>query len=415
MPSSSSRRFIFIDVLRSLAIALALLAHALNDFDVPGRLSEAEYVALRGLTRAAAPTFIFLFGMMLELVYARRARSNGLATVVPHLLWRSLQCYAGYLATVCAGVLFGLFGWTHALQAAVFIFGAHHGNILKYYTVALVVAVPLLAARQRLGLKRTLALCVGIWLLSPLLNGIAALPVGRFGGLLSLLTQMLPYSLTFIGAGMWVGNSLRRGASLSRSVHTHAGLVLIACASVGGVLIWMMGPQTVLFSYLDYYAFRNSYHVGYYAIGLLQATGLCLLFFHLFPLHHSVLRPTSPLLAFGRSSLLSFTLGNIVLNGLVGRLTLTPHGGLLLTLGYLAFVLGLVLLFERVLGYLRSHPRLAVAERPFTLLRHHLIGPASAALVFTGRVSLQRLGHLLPASAAGPRTEAKTADGVSQG
>ncbi|MFP4228865.1 MAG: OpgC domain-containing protein, partial [Salinivenus sp.] len=396
MSSSSSRRFIFIDVLRSLAIALALAAHALNDFDVPARLSQAEFVTLRGLTRAAAPTFIFLFGMMLELVYARRAESNGLPSVVPHLLWRSLQCYAGYLATVLAGLCFGLFGWTHALQAGVFILGAHHGNILKYYTVALVVAVPLLAVRKRLGLKRTLALCLGVWLLSPLLNGLATLPVGRFGGLLSLLTQMVPYSLTFIGAGMWVGAGLRRGASLMRSVHRHIGMVLLACGSVTGILIWTMGAQTVVHSYLDYYAFRNSYHVGYYAIGLLQATGLCLLFFHLFPLREARLTPSSPLLAFGRSSLLSFTLGNIVLNGLVGRLTLTAYEGLSLTVGYLIVVLGLVLLFEWVLRFLRSQPTLRIVERPQALIQAYLVAPACAALVSTGRTGLRRAKTLFP-------------------
>lgn len=395
MSSSSSRRFIFIDVLRSLAIALALAAHALNDFDVPARLSEAEFVTIRGLTRAAAPTFIFLFGMMLELVYARRAESNGLPAVVPHLLWRSLQCYAGYLATVLAGACFGLFDWTHALQAAVFIFGAHHGNILKYYTIALVVAVPLLFVRQRLGLRGALALCLGVWLLSPLLNGIAALPVGRFGGLLSLLTQMIPYSLTFIGAGMWVGASLRRPTALSRRFHWNTGMVVAICGTVVSILIWMMSPQTVLHSYLDYYAFRHSYHVGYYAIGLLQATGLCLLFFHLFPLRFSVLTPASPLLAFGRSSLLSFTLGNVVLNGLMGRLTLTAYGGLVATGVYLIAVLALVLLVEWGLPQLRAYPHLAWIDRPIELLQTRLVVPTATTLVSTGRTGFSRVARFV--------------------
>ena len=75
---STRRRYIFVDVLCSLAIALAMAAHALNDFDVLSRLTEAEFTAVRFLTRAATPSFIFMFGMMLELVYARRISTSGI-------------------------------------------------------------------------------------------------------------------------------------------------------------------------------------------------------------------------------------------------------------------------------------------------------------------------------------------------
>ncbi len=388
---STRRRYLFVDVLRSLAIALALAAHAFNDFNVLDHLSGLEYTALRSLTRAAAPSFIFMFGMMLELVYARRIAASGLSPVVPTLLWRSLQCYFGYVLTVLAGWVLGLFDWSHALQALVFIFGGHHGNILKFYTVALLVAIPLLALRDRMGLGLTLGVCFGLWLLSPLLNALATLPVGRFGGILELGTQMIPYSLTFIGAGMWVGNSLRRPETLSARFHLHVGLLLAVCAGGVGLLMLQSSPSAVLYSYLDYYEYRDSYHIGYYLLGLLQALGLCLLFFHLVPYGRTSLSPGSPLLTFGRASLLSFTLGNIVLNVLVGRVFSTGYDGLVFTVGVLGLVLVLALGLERLLRAVRTRPQLSILLRPATLLQERLVAPASTVLLRAGRAVQARV------------------------
>jgi hypothetical protein len=393
---STRHRYIFVDVLRSLAIALALAAHALNDFDVLSRLTEAEFTAVRILTRAATPSFIFMFGMMLELVYARRIATSGLPAVVPKLLWRSLQCYFGYVLTVLTGWSLGLFDWTHATQAAVFIFGAHHGNILKFYTVALLVAIPLLALRNRVGLGLTLTFCFGLWLISPLLNTIAAVPVGRFGGILELGFQLIPYSLTFIGAGMWVGNSLRRPDNLSARFHLHIGHLLAICAGGVGLLMLQSSPSAVLHSYLDYYDYRHSHHIGYYLIGLLQALGLCLLFFHLIPHHRSTLSPSSFLLTFGRASLLSFTLGNIVLNVLVGRVFPTAYEGLFLTIGVIGLVLLLALGMERLIRAIRTHPRLSILVHPAILLQNRLVGPASTALLDAGRWARNRLHKRAP-------------------
>jgi hypothetical protein len=384
-------RFVFVDALRSLAIALALAAHAVNDFGIPQHLSGIEFSVLRGLTRAAAPSFIFMFGMMLELVYARRIADSGFTAVVPKLMWRSLQCYMGYVVTVLAGWGFGLFDWAHAAHAMLFIFGAHHGNILKFYTVALLVAIPLLALRTRMGLGPTLAVCFGLWLLSPLLNAIAALPVGRFGGILELGAQTIPYSLTFVAAGMWVGNSLRQPEHLSARFHRHVGLLLLASAGGAALLMLHSSPSAVLHSYLDYYEYRQSHHIGYYLLGLLQALGLCLVFFHLVPYRRSLLSPSAAVLTFGRTSLLSFTLGNVVLNALVGRVVPSAVEGLLLTLGVLGLVLVLALGMERLLRRLHTHPEFSILLRPALMLQEQIVRPASIVLLDIGRSAQKQL------------------------
>lgn len=380
--SSSQPRLIFVDVLRSLAIGLALTAHALNDFNIPSQLSENGFIIIRSVTRAATPSFIFLFGMMMELVYARKLKEVGPSTIVPKLIWRSLQCYFGYLITVSAGFVAGLFDITHALQAAVFIFGGHHGNILKFYTVALVVAIPLLILRNRVGLFPILILCLSMWGFSPLLKAVNSIHVGRFNGLLELLVQMIPFSLTFIGAGMFAGTALRnQGKALVRSFYRHTTTIGAICLAIVGFLVWKSSPGEVLHAYLDYYEYRQSYHIGYYAIGLLQTIGLCLLFFHLFPPPKQQLSPRSFVLSFGRSSLLSFTLGNVVLNFAVGHVNVPPSEGLWLTGGYLLLVLMLVNVQEQILRQVRRRPSLKWALRPVEFLQSHVAHPVSKALL----------------------------------
>lgn len=390
--SSSSQRLIFVDVLRSLAIGLAIAAHAFNDFEVSSRLADHEYILSRLLTRAATPSFIFMFGMMLELAYVHKLERNGFAGTVPRLLWRSLQCYFGYVLTVAAGWAAGMYDGLHALQAAFFIFGVRHGNILQFYTVALVVAIPLLAFRRRFGMLATLGLCVGMWVLDPLFNAMNAIHVGRFGGIQTLMTQMIPSSLTFIGAGMFVGQVLRFDRNrLARALHQRAALILAAVLAVVGVLVWTSSAGTVLHSYLDFYAYRASYHVGYYAIGLLQAVALCLLLFYVFPPRVQRPSPSSPLLCFGRCSLLSFTLGNILLTFLMGIVPDTPYQGVLWTGAVLAGLFVLVNAQEQLLRYLRTHPQLKGAFYPVTMMQEHLVTPVSAALVRHGRLATRRL------------------------
>lgn len=390
--SSSSQRLIFVDVLRSLAIGLAIAAHAFNDFEVSSRLADHEYILSRLLTRAATPSFIFMFGMMLELAYVRKLEQNGFGGTVPRLLWRSLQCYFGYVLTVVAGWAAGMYDGLHALQAGFFIFGVRHGNILQFYTVALVVAIPLLALRRRYGVLAVVGVCLGLWVLDPLLNALNAVHVGRFGGIQTLMTQMIPSSLTFIGAGMFVGQVLRFDrAQLARALHQHVALVLAAGLAVVGVLVWSSSAGTVLDSYLDFYAYRASHHIGYYVIGLIQAVGLCLLLFHVFPPRAQRPSPTSPLLCFGRCSLLSFTLGNILLTFMMGLVPDTPYQGVLWTGAVLVSLFVLVNALEQLLRYLRTHSQLNGAFYPTTLLQERLVAPLSAALVRRGRLAARRL------------------------
>lgn len=406
--SAASRRFIFVDVLRTLAITLALAAHAINDFDIAARLATHEYVWLRLFTRAANPSFVFVFGMMLEMVYARKLAEKGLDVVMPRLLWRSVQCYVGYAVTVFAGWAMGLFGTARFVQALFFIYGGHHGNILKFYTVALLVAIPLLCFRHRYGLLAAVTAGLSVWIFGPFIDLITGIPIGRFGGLRELFVQLIPHNLTFIAGGMLVGNALRSPTTaLARRVFfRHVSWITGGCLIIAGILVWQSSAGVVLHSYLDYYQYRTSYHVGYYALGLLQATTLCLILFLLFPLRSRVLSPSSPWLIFGRASLLSFTVGNVVLNVLVGfnLTTVSPYSGLGWTAAFLGTTFLLVTSIEGGLRVFRRRPTLSIVFRPAEYAQRRGITPLSNWLLSRRFVLARHESRLPPSPLIQPST-----------
>src|SRR5436309_3010873 len=101
------RRIVFVDAARGLAVALALYIHSLATFGSWYRLPLLGQGLVRLITSAATPTFVVLFGAMLEMVYYRGLVQGGAARVRTRLLHRSWSCYVAYLATVAASVLGG--------------------------------------------------------------------------------------------------------------------------------------------------------------------------------------------------------------------------------------------------------------------------------------------------------------------
>jgi OpgC protein len=88
-------RLHFIDFARTFAVILALLAHSLSNTKVLDRMG-ADSLYIKQFTRTATPIFVFMFGFMIEFVYATRARASGVTSIQRRLRVRSFQCYFGY-------------------------------------------------------------------------------------------------------------------------------------------------------------------------------------------------------------------------------------------------------------------------------------------------------------------------------
>jgi hypothetical protein len=354
-----------------------------------------------------------MFGMMLELVYARKvARRGGMTQdIVSRLIRRSLQCYAGYVVTVAAGWLVGLFDGAHAIQAAVFIFGAHHGNILKFYAVAILVAIPLLAFRHRYGLKAAIGVCLAVWACDPLFDALATIHIGRFGGIRSLITGDVLHGLTFIAAGMFLGNALRKPAPQRRRVFfRHAAWIVACCSVVIAILVLQASPTSVYHSYLDFWEYRVSHHIGYYSIGLLKATLVAVGLYVLLPPTTQWLSPKAPALSFGRASLLSFTVGNVLLNLMYGQWEVGVGGALAIIAGYLVVMVVMVNGMERGVKRLKHAERLPWITHLRAYVHHRVVEPPSRYVMRRLRAAEAWAGD----SEQHPQRQVKAANRVAQ-
>lgn len=321
MSNKNLTRLNFIDVARSYAIMLALFSHAMFVFGGFTALGE-DALKIKLFTRTATPLFVFMFGMMLELVYARKARENGLSSVIRRLILRSAQCYLGYELTVVAGMISDNISLGEGANALLFLDNAMFGNILRLYSVVLLLAIPIIWIRCRAGTISLAIMLAVIWAGDLFLERYAGVSLGRFDTMIgiflgtgsSLDGPSIWHGMTFVFAGMLVAASLHNWNEygLKRFYST-----LLALAIVSTIVIASLAADVsltgVLKRFADY-SYRSQNHIGYYAVGLLTSAITLFILSQIVPLYGNMPRWTHIPLAFSRSSLLSYSIGNIILS-----------------------------------------------------------------------------------------------------
>jgi len=321
MTSKKLTRLNFIDVARSYAIILALFSHAMLAFGGFAALGE-DALKIKLFTRTATPLFVFMFGMMLELVYARKARENGLSSVVRRLLLRSAQCYLGYQLTVVAGMIGDHTTLRAGANALLFMDSAIFGNILRLYSVAMLLAIPIIWLRCRTGPLSLVIMLIAIWVGDIFLERYAGVSLGRFDALIGILFgtgstldgPSVWHGMTFVFAGMLVAASLHdwKEAGLKRFYYT-----LFALTAVSLTVVAYLAADVSLAGVIKRFAnynYRSHNHIGYYAVGLIACAITLFILSRIIPLHGKMPGWTRIPLAFSRSSLLSYSLGNIFLS-----------------------------------------------------------------------------------------------------
>ncbi len=321
-----------------------MLAHCFIHFGVWPLLTDEVLSAIRLLTRSATPTFIILFGMMLEIVYLKMIRRGDRKACWTRLITRAIQCYLLYLCVVAAGIVGGHLSPTEGAKAALFLSQAYFANILKFYSLGLVAGILLVELRARFGLGAVAAALLVIWLSYPLIQALPAFP------------HSVRHLASFlIGAGAETGPSVLQGMSLAalgmflgnaagglwsdetqqrrRSRRLLGAINFLVAAAVAALLL-SLGLGPTLDGFIDF-SFRAANHPGYYILGSAVAMTLiacCTLAAAAMP-RHALARVN----VFGTSSLFAYAFGNVVLN------LLPMHSGSLgLGLAYsAAFLLGL--------------------------------------------------------------------------
>jgi hypothetical protein len=317
-------RVLCIDTARTIAMLFVVHTHTLAALDGWGQLPGTARDLLRAVYWSATPLFVVLFGMTLEYVSVPRLETAGPRAVHRGLLQRCVQCYCGYVATALAAVLSGLQTPLQGLRAAAFLGDTRFSNILKFYTVAMLLAVPLVRFRERFGLGATVALLCVPWLLDPLLGLIAwpppSAPISYLTGTLfghpgraSGISTW--HSGVLVGAGFLLGSAVRRAVRTGewRTVYGTAGVLWAIGALVVLVLCGTMGPRAVVQGWI-WRHFRAANHIAYYAIGLSLSSALVGLLARVFSAQPLDTQRWRAALVIGQFSIFAYPFGNVLLN-----------------------------------------------------------------------------------------------------
>lgn len=378
-----NKRIIFIDIARTFAIVLALLDHSMNDFHVWENYSFQNFAIVKAITSSATPTFLFLFGMMIEIVYKKRLESKGLGALVPNLVKRSYQCYRGYTLTAIAGFIGGLMSFNSMVAAFLFLGKTHYGNILKLYAFYMFLSIPILFLRQKLGIKKLLAITLSLWIIYPLIQMIH---IDNYH--ISILTS------TLFGFGGKEGPSILYASSIvvfgmfsASFVSTEKKWLFVKANSIMlaffGAAILAIVLYTGGASFIDQY-FSNEYrynsHPVYYICGIFLALVFTTLFALIFPIGSYSKKWMEPLLIFGQQSLDAFTWGNVFLNVFSSQISSYQWN----ELGPVCFIV-LVFIFLHTKSYVENKKQFKIALFENINLRweRHILSPLSATVIRT--------------------------------
>lgn len=328
-------RIIGLDAARSLAIVLAMSSHVFADVGLyahmPGPLTRAAGFAFQ----IATPTFILLFGTMLEVVYrprwtTRQARHG----VAMRLLSRAFQCWVLYALTILTLTLTDD-GYSVPYSTATILFmgNSPYTEILKFYAIVLAVAPILLWVRARTGLLPLAVAALACHAAWPLLSGLpdvqndlgAPTPVASlvqfltgFGDL-PLAGPSVLHGLTLVIAGQCLGRYLTgRSAAGSTDPLADPGFGRrVRALLVGGAGVALIGGLFVSVDVIDGLAdgsLRRDSNPLYFATGILSATLMTLFFVWLIDIRKvGSIGAWSRATFFGRTSMFTFAWGNVLL------------------------------------------------------------------------------------------------------
>jgi len=366
-------RIAALDVARGVAVIGALLIHVLIACDVWVWVPQnAGKAVANTVFRSFTPTFFILFGVMLELVYVQRLERDrkppgNLAAeplltagvrahrdMAKRLVSRAGWCWLGFTAGAAAAACAGNISLTKFFNAAVLLGDAPWSSVLRFYVLALIIAIPLVHARCRIGWLFPWLLITGIWVIDPLLTRVHW-PWSGEGQVLRFfwgsLTGYPPvwiggsvwHNLTLVALGMGLGFHLRRRAQrgLSPFPWSCAAVVAGLCLAVLALSVFQLGWRELLIGYAgDSMALRARHHPAYFAGGALSALALIAGIF-------CVVRGDGGLLAIvGRRSLLAFSLGGVLVNLVPRQYAFGWAAGLAMVVAQLAATLLLVGLCE---------------------------------------------------------------------
>ena len=315
-------RLHFIDFARTFAVVLALLAHSLTNTKVFDRMG-ADSLYIKQFTRTATPIFVFMFGFMIEFVYATRARASGVASIQRRLRVRSFQCYFGYCLTSFCTLLRGHQSLYNFAASLAFFRDPPFGDILRVYAVIMLFTPLLVRLRLRYGVRFVVFCLASVLLSFPFVIQLKGVDFGVFNNPLNVLFGVglgrfgpsVWHSMSFVLSGMLLASSLTGGAKTLRNAFSRFYLIALGLVSICAVAWFPLvhdSPAEAWVKFADS-TYRGSNMPGYYLIGIVTSVFWITLFSLLIGTRE-LSRPVKFFLPLGLSSLFSYTTGNVLLN-----------------------------------------------------------------------------------------------------
>jgi hypothetical protein len=148
-----------LDLARSIAVLLAITNHSITAYN-NGQHLRCTIADL--LFRTSTATFVILFGVFLELVYARAVNRYGLRHVAHKLVSRAVQCYILYAISCLFLAAAEGYSLSYTIRMLVFLGATPYTDILKFYTVMLLIAPAVVKIRQVTGFKVLFLFCAAV-------------------------------------------------------------------------------------------------------------------------------------------------------------------------------------------------------------------------------------------------------------
>lgn len=299
--ATDASRFAIVDVLRGVALILAMMDHVKVQF-VP------DFHFFVPLTRLSTPSFIIIFGAMIEIAYLSKIRSGrSLRFTQARMTERMLTCWALAVLLSFAAAASGNIDLGTAFRSIIGLEMGRFNEIFLIYSGLFIILIGILPIVARHGSVVIIALACLAWSLTFSLNSLVEMPSSFVNITIGLGfgygPALLP-SLTFLGFGMALGEMAtgRRGPFLA--------FAMIALAVIICVFELSHGPLEAGRRFL---AHRWINHPSYYAVGILGF--VCIAMVIAGCIRWRVFKTIRGILAqVGAQSLFFYGFGNLLLN-----------------------------------------------------------------------------------------------------
>ncbi len=340
-----------IDLARSIAIFLFIIGHSITAYGTQ------EYVSsevLQLLLRMAPPTFIIVFGAFLELVYASNLAKHGMYYVAKRLLSRAIQCYTLYVLSCFVLALREGYSVSYVVRMALMLGATPYTDILKFYTVILVLSPLMLMIKTRFGLAPLIAFCLATHAIHaafyplPYVQGFPGSEILSgflYGATTVIAGPSVIHGITFVVAGMWLGKFLRNNLDRASLLIPQKPDVIYIFALFS--TLFALSAVTYQGHFMDDLSgmtLRNSNSYIYFIFGIPSAILLIDLSMRLSKAIG--IEMTKKLVFLGNTSLFTFCFGNCALY-LTMRSDLEAGKAVAATFASIAFIVSLSWMFNQ--------------------------------------------------------------------